>query len=134
MRGVAVFTLVCVMSLPVPGLGQTLQSAIDRAVATELAAQGAGSGPIPSKLLWSGVGLLGLGAWLLAEGASIPSCVNAPPGASCSAEDRQAFLAAGAVAAAFGAALLIVGNAKRRGSPQILAVPGGLGVKQAITF
>jgi hypothetical protein len=110
-----------------------MNSSIDRAVATELAAQRGGNGPMPPAFLWTGVGLLAAGGATMVAGAVTDryevtclalECVN----------NRKARLWGGAALLVAGGVVLYVGHSKRGSRPQILTGPGRIGLKQTIKF
>lgn len=136
MRRILVLTLgFCLSSAPL--LAQTLQSSINRAGATELAAQQAVRGPIPPGWLWTGVSLLGASGLFLAVGIGYHECdyyyARGINPSSCGT-DGPFWRGMGAGLAGAGATLIIIGMSKRSSNPQIIVTPGRIGVKQTIRF
>lgn len=128
---------------PTSTFAQSLKGSIDRAAALEVAqqqtqqaaqAQQKTSNPIPPKFLWSGVGMLAAGGVFLGLGAAededTETCVTTPEDSRC-VSHRTAYFTTGALLAAGGATMLIIGMNKRS-SPQITFRPGGVVVKQSV--
>lgn len=133
MRRIVVMTLVfCLTGAPL--FAQTLQSSVDRAVASELAAQGGGRGPMPPAWKWTGIALLAAGAGYMAIGAALGDEALTCSGNTCLYVSEKRAYVAGGVLLGVGAAFLIIGNNKRSNSPQILTGPGRIGLKQTLTF
>ena len=131
----AVAVVLIVLTVLAPLNAQSLRESI-RQAAEETALQApTAHKSIDPKFLWTGIGLLGAGVFLIIDSRNYTDCSS--PDALCEfvLVDRTVVMRAGIGAAAAGAALLAIGAAKAHSTTTIGLTPhGGLIVRHRITL